>query len=257
MVNDNITLHQCLHGYSSGHRLISTSIELDREPQKLMLDLSDISGTPVDSNFNNCITGYPLPNEQFYVIAKTWYAKEMERPGCVWTHSLVIPTKHLSEITDAEILINTFIRPASAKSFNIYSKQLSIKQNELSQNNLVYNSASESNEQIEILNNLYNPNEESHVVFPGNSSKRYEQFFVNIWIQQWPKLKSKFKFCTGALSLRRWYDEHFDLQVTHRKCLPMFKKSNKISIIYDDRKKIGMYAPDNFINFFLKKYLFV
>ena len=41
-------------------------------------------------SFVDYYTGYPLENGEKYVIAKTWYAYEMKRPGCVWTHSIVL-----------------------------------------------------------------------------------------------------------------------------------------------------------------------
>ena len=46
------------------------------------------------------ITTYYLEDSGYYVIAKSWYAQEMERPGCVWTQSLLIPLTDLPPTFD-------------------------------------------------------------------------------------------------------------------------------------------------------------
>ena len=59
------------------------------------------------------------------MIAKSWYADEMRRPGCVWTHSLLIQRNDLGKIIDYRQLRTLFKRPAvDEEDFLDYSKSI-------------------------------------------------------------------------------------------------------------------------------------
>ena len=73
--------------------------------------LSDWSEYTNPKDEADYVTIYPLQNSEYYIISKTWYAGEMKRPGCVWTHSFLIPFSQLSQITDFRIFTDLFVRP--------------------------------------------------------------------------------------------------------------------------------------------------
>ena len=82
-------IHQTLHGYNQGHNRLASSYPLsaqDDDKMKMLSDWSEYSNNK-DSSY---ITAYPLSDGKHYVVAKSWYADDMERPGCVWTHSLIL-----------------------------------------------------------------------------------------------------------------------------------------------------------------------
>src|SRR4051812_447737 len=108
-----LTLNQTLHGYNEGHRLLAASIELPPRSERLIHELSDLSGDGFYSGFEEYLTAYPLPerNQKLYAFARTWYASEMERPGCVWTHTLIINIEDFKFITDVNVLLELFSRP--------------------------------------------------------------------------------------------------------------------------------------------------
>lgn len=81
---DEIRVEQFLFGYDNGHKVLSTSVQNRLMQQKDMEILSDASG---NGRFDNYITCFPLVKDGYYVFSKTWYADEMTRPGCVWTHA--------------------------------------------------------------------------------------------------------------------------------------------------------------------------
>jgi hypothetical protein len=85
-----IRIHQLLHGYDEGHRLLAGSIKPDAQSAKSLVALSDLSGQGEAPGSFGYITGYPLPQMNAYALARTWLAPEMPRPGCVWTHTLLI-----------------------------------------------------------------------------------------------------------------------------------------------------------------------
>src|SRR5262245_53670958 len=90
-------IKQALHGYSDGHRLLAFSCRLPRDAENLMLILSDLSGPGGGDQFDPYLTGYPLGSAGRYALACTWPAPEMGRPGCVWTHTLLLGEELLAE----------------------------------------------------------------------------------------------------------------------------------------------------------------
>ena len=105
LTRDRIKVDQTLHGYNDGHRLIEGSLKLPQSDARTMLVLSDASGSGSRIPANGYITGYPLAESGKYVLARTWAAPEMSRPGCVWTHSLLIDFADLARLGSVDDLL--------------------------------------------------------------------------------------------------------------------------------------------------------
>lgn len=203
-------IHQTLHGYNDGHTLLSSSIELPPDLKRVMLPMTDISGVGIVKGFEEYITGYPLKKGNFYALAKTWYAPEMKRPGCVWTHTLLIDFTDLANINDVSFLLGLFHRPDTINpELNIYKNSINfefappILDEPINENrDLVFS----------IIDGLYSY--EEPVVMQAQSSIIYEHLFLKLWIQQWPRLKRNFSFSTGSISLRKFENQLLDLQIT-------------------------------------------
>ena len=115
-------IHQALHGYNQGHNRLASSFPLsaqDDDKMKMLSDWSEYSG----NNDNSYITTYPLSDGKHYVIAKRWYADDMERPGCVWTHSLIVDLDNLDEKFDFRSLVGLFKRPVKGE-YSFYSEDI-------------------------------------------------------------------------------------------------------------------------------------
>jgi hypothetical protein len=108
-----LTVHQCLHGYEDGHRLLASSCKLSRDSEREMLALTDLSGSSGGAVFEPYFTGYPLSNGEFYVLTQTWLALEMQRPGCVWSHSFLFTLEQIAAIDKLPLLFPYFTRPSS------------------------------------------------------------------------------------------------------------------------------------------------
>ena len=110
-----------LHGYKLGHNYIQGSIVLpcthDMDKIATLSDWSEYVGI---NNERDYITAYPLDESPYYVVAMTWYADGMRRPGCVWTHSLLIHKDDLIKITDFCNLLYLFEVPLT-ENFESYS----------------------------------------------------------------------------------------------------------------------------------------
>jgi hypothetical protein len=84
MERPEIRIDQALFGYREGHRLLQASRKFVPTTERNLLTLTDMSGPRMVEGFEEYVSGYPVPGEESYAVVKTWYAPEMERPGCVW-----------------------------------------------------------------------------------------------------------------------------------------------------------------------------
>jgi|SRR6266850_1440297 len=209
--NDVFEIQQTLHGYSDGHRLLEASRALPRKTERTVLILSDMSGPTMLRGFDTYLTGYPLSEAGVYAFARTWYAAEMPRPGCVWTHTLFIENADLARIADPRALLGLFTRPQSGQALSQYRSPLTLPGTSRNSEGVDQNRALESIA-INTLAALYG-SPDMPIYIPADSSERYEDLILAIWTQQWPRLRRSFRFCTGSLSIRAIDDEAFDVQV--------------------------------------------
>ena len=202
-------IHQMLHGYNQGHNLIQGSIILpSSEDMDCMSTLSDWSEYVNSQDDADYITIYPLENSQYYVIAKTWYANEMKRPGCVWTHSFLIPFHQLAQIADFRVFIDLFVRPKDGL-FDFYALPLQInstieRDKPLFDNKLI----------IPSLPVIYNEliNQRSLAFYIENNSKFY-QYLCLLLMNYFPyQILSQLSFSTGSSTVRKLNNKPFGLQ---------------------------------------------
>lgn len=203
-----IKIHQALHGYVDGHREIASSLKLKPQDSKTMLILSDIAGSGVRVSVEGYLTGYPLTDSGYYAIAKTWPAPEMARPGCVWTHTLLIEFADLANLKSAKELLSIFRRPMLGE-LNGYSSYCAMEigldyEPELSL---------DSNQWVrKLLLALYSKPEKS-VIATYTSECDPVPVVLALWFQQWPRLRRAFSFCTSTITDRSSDRVTFDLQL--------------------------------------------
>lgn len=203
--NNNLIIHQTLHGYKEGHKLLSHSVDLTPQERNGLLLLSDHSGTGKDLSFSNYLTGYPVPGGRFYAFAMTWYATEMPRPGCVWTHTFLIDISILWTIEDVEPLIFLFKRPEVGE-YRSFATSLAFRITEFERKKRPLSQAF-----YNLCCHLYS--KDKGLALLAESPKQVERAILDVWSYQWPRMKRSFTFCTGALSPRSLDGAIFDLQV--------------------------------------------
>lgn len=120
-------IHHALWGYSNGHHLLASSISLSNQSLKILGPLSDLSGPAVLNGFDGYLTGCFIPEENLYALSKTWYAPEMPRLGCVWTHTLFLDCNNSDDINQID-LDSLFQRPCGLekKWKNFYATPIKI-----------------------------------------------------------------------------------------------------------------------------------
>ncbi|HWY13119.1 MAG TPA: hypothetical protein VN026_17410 [Bacteroidia bacterium] len=228
-----IIIHQALHGYLNGHQLLACSRELNIVEKKMLLFQSDLSGSMVDTGFETYLTGYPVTEGNFYVLARTWYAKEMERPGCVWTQSLLIDFSDLGKISEFEELLFLFNRPQKGE-FGNYSKPLTFQLQSESQKRKISHGEGWSK-----LSYFLYENPDKSILVPSISSDKWDLDVLNIWSDQWPRLRRNFTFCTGALSLKTVNEKEFDIQIVPERNLSSVQRQSTTGNIYDSNVQVN------------------
>lgn len=205
-----ITLHQALHGYADGHRQLATSAKLTQRDAKTLLVFSDISGP--GTNIDECgyLTGFPLAESGVYALARTWPAPEMSRPGCVWTHTLLIDFADLATISSLDALGSLFRRP-EISAYSGYGKVTIFAEHQRDQSL----TRTEQAWGQRLLMGLYGKPRSRITAVPPNGVD-VEAIVLAIWGQQWPRLRRAFRFCTWAAADRSSESQHFDLQLLPR-----------------------------------------
>jgi hypothetical protein len=203
---ESIIINQTLHGYKEGHRLLAASCEIPSNSERVLLELSDLSGDGIVRGFEEYLTGYSLPEHDFklFAFAKTWYAHEMERPGCVWTHTLLLNIESLKHIVQSNDLLSLFHRPVKGTSFSSYQEQISLQINQEASSVNRIRFQSQSFDSRTLLENLFYSlyQYKRSVVVLSHTADQVEDHVLSIWLQQWPALRANFSFCTGSLSPR-------------------------------------------------------
>ena len=212
-----IHVAQALHGYRNGHELLATSHRLSRDGSRTLLELSDLSGPAARTRgFESYITGYPVPGEHLYAIARTWLATEGGRPGSVWTHTLLLTPEQLATI-DLVNVTKWFRRPTTTEQTLGYGRPLKINRKDMSQRPRgvpPFRLAAHGARAEGMFEALYGSDSAAlAILLPAESSNEYEHLVLHAWSLQWAELRGRFSFCTGALSARHVEGHPFDLQV--------------------------------------------
>jgi len=205
-------IDQSLHGYLDGHQLLQASLTLPSRAAWEVLKLSDLAGTVVRS-FDGYITAYPVPETDLYAFAKTWYAYELPRPGCVWTHTLYLPASVVEGIA-LDSVERLFVRPGEGAD---YSQPLVLEADphgSLNEDGLLNSRLSIPIDHSILVASTYllYGKGDTTLLFAAEASEQYKPLFYALWKQSWPSLRMKISFCTGGADVRYLGNEPLMLQ---------------------------------------------
>lgn len=226
-----VSIHQAIHGYRDGHRLLSSSTPLSADATRAMLVLSDMSGPSMQPGFDEYLTGYPLAGSEFFVLARTWYAPEMQRPGCVWTHSLLIPRPQVSNVTVAR-LVEMFRRPQLEGVEKAAATPITLR------DNVGDDSRRDGFGDRAVAAALVGAvlGQPRPVIVAVDTAGQIEPVILRLWEELWPAERARFSFCTGALMPRSNAGALLDLQAVPRAIPPsQFRKSASAALVLDLR----------------------
>jgi hypothetical protein len=225
------SIHQAIHGYRDGHRLLSSSSPLSADATRAMLVLSDMSGPSMQPGFDEYLTGYPLPGSEFFVLAKTWYAPEMQRPGCVWTHSLLIPRAQVSNVPTA-CLLEMFRRPQLEGVEKAAATRITLRDEARG------DSRGDGFGDRAVAAALVGAvlGQPRPVLVAVDTAAQLETVMLRLWEELWPAERARFSFCTGALMPRSNAGALLELQAVPRAIPPsQFRNSASAALVLDLR----------------------
>lgn len=205
-ISSKITINQLLHGYDEGHRLLGGSIKPEGKDAKTLMAMTDLAGYGETWGPDGYLTGYPLSEMGVYALTRTWMASEMPRPGCVWSHTLLIDFSDLASICNTKFL-KLFNRPEGGTSKASYSKPLKVDDD--------YDwdkDASLPARALAALVYAVYSFPEDNILIRSCDDMPIEQMVLSMWLQQWPRLRRGFRFCTCAFPSRSSVAEGFDVQ---------------------------------------------
>lgn len=183
-------LDQCLFGYDDGHRLLATSLPLGEEAAGLA-ELSDLAPQTVFGRSDSYWTGVPAPGIGRYALMRTWPAPEMPRPGCVWTHALLLDPAEMEVIPDLAVLAALTRRPEGPSDRAYYQKKIPLRLREA----MFVRQSDELLLLEALIAELY---EMSGPVSLPAEPGRADRTIFTVWSQQWPRLRRNFRFQTAA-----------------------------------------------------------
>jgi len=204
------TFHQALFGYDGGHQLLAASLTLPTDARHFLAVATDMSGSAPGEGFNHAYTGTPVPGINFYAVFCTWLAPEMPRPGCVWSHVLLLDLADIAELRDLAALRSLFSRPEIPLQLEDYSRPLIYP----AQQNSVPRPPVDEGLASRLLASLYCEAQRPVVITAVVVLPAHEELIFALWSQQWPRLRRNFRFSTGSFADRGRGGPAFDLQVT-------------------------------------------
>ena len=217
-------VHQALFGYEGGHQLLRSSIALSVETTHFLAVATDMSGSAPPGGFDAAITGLPVPGTQFYALFCTWLAPEMPRPGCVWSHTLLIELADLASISELEALRSYLSRPTTGL-YDAYATPFRFRPTA----GALGSPGFERSNVTQLIRGLYEK-PIGPVVVPARSSQDVEKLVFAVWSQQWPRLRRSFRFSTGSFADRGRQAVAFDLQVTPLESRYLWQKARLIEL---------------------------
>jgi hypothetical protein len=236
--------NQALFGYDTGHHLLGASVQLPAEIRHLLAVATDLSGSAPPEGFVAAYTGLPLTGTNYYAFFCTWLAPEMPRPGCVWSHVLLIELADFAELPDLGALRSVFRRPSS-KQFNEYHSPVEFRTQPLNSTVLAATRIPHANQTLEAL--YVSPKQS--VVIAGDDAEENEDLVLALWSQQWPRLRRSFRFSTGSFADRGRGGAAFDLQVSPKANRRAWQRGGDHLLLdsVDESDRVPSANPQNWI----------
>lgn len=226
-------IQQALFGYSNGHHLLSSSINISATMLKVLEPLSDLSGSDFQEGFLEYLTGYFFDQEEYFALSKTWYAVEMNRPGCVWTHTLLISFGDLDKLPKDRDFNRFFCRPSIIGRYDEYKKPIVIEPEIYIENN----EASSHGNNIKtkkLLSAIFES--QRPVIIGANAASEYDNVFFALWKSLGNSVLNGESFCTGSLSNRIVNKKPLDFQVVPINKVKNIFRTIQTGVILDDIK---------------------
>ncbi|ASL44118.1 hypothetical protein bAD24_I11550 [Burkholderia sp. AD24] len=188
-----LTVNQCLFGYDDGHRMLACSVSLPPASASRLLVMSDLApGITLSAN-SSYWTGFPVHGTKYYALMRTWGAPEMPRPGCVWTHALLLESTDMSRFRDMRKFAALVRHPGTQESLEEYTEAIHVDLSCIEYSAVGESSAVTEAQAISVIRALYGAHSKGKLEGPLGA---FDAAIFAAWSQQWPRLRRAFSFRT-------------------------------------------------------------
>jgi len=239
-MSERCRINVALFGYREGHHLIASSVSFPAPVRQFLATVTDSSGPESSRGFRSAYTGLPVPNTDFYALFCTWPAPEMPRPGCVWSHVLLIDLADLARIPDLSFLRNYFRRPEQTIESLDFDTPLDVEIPEG-----VPSLNGDFLARADWLLKLLYVTPSTSIAVLSDEATPWEDAVFALWSQQWPKLRRDFTFSTGSLGDRGLAGKAFDLQIASRASKRIWGRETSYSTLVTEWKESSPPSPDD------------
>ncbi|WOH80559.1 hypothetical protein RX327_33110 [Bradyrhizobium sp. BEA-2-5] len=220
------SIDQALFGYADGHRQIASSVRLPPKDLYLLSSASDLASGARLSERDSYLSGLPLPESRKYALFRTWAAPEMPRPGCVWSHVLLLGPKISASIPSLSEVLPFFRRPVASETSS-YGDPLDISFSSFVEPASVHLIS-------EIISGYYTGGRATLSPDSGEPDE-IENAVLAVWSQQWPRLRASFSFCTASLNENRRAEQNdYSVQVAPLDEAPSISRERWVSFAAAD-----------------------
>lgn len=220
-----LDVQQLLFGYDRGHTLLAASSPSAKKRANAIL--SDTDWDPrAASGTESYLSGRPLAGEKCYALMKTWRAPEMPRPGCVWTHVLLIEEADLARVSELEWFEKFLKKPETIGNYQTYLQNIDF---DLEMTKTQIPQVELDQRVISDLVRLVYLDQYRPEIF--SNSTGVEQGILALWSQQWPALRRRLSFRTAHLAATKSSSKsNFEIEFRELKNTP----DHLIGVLVDD-----------------------
>jgi hypothetical protein len=204
-------IDQALFGYRDGHRLLSATADLSSADRRLLVRETDNPDAGRTRSWESLLSGYPLPSGR-YALSMTWPAWEMPRPGCVWTHTLLLD-EHALSTTQPTSLLALFCRPNGPEpALDDFAQPLDTATKSIASARPLGGPAYEWACALTwaFFDPPIRPVRATRVELEDPDRHRV---LLTVWAAAWPTLRGHVSFIDAPRTPRRLGDDAFDLQL--------------------------------------------
>ena len=224
------SLDHALFGYAEGHRQLASTARLPSQDMYHLSAASDLASSVKLEPAKSYVTGLPLAESRRFALIRTWAAPEMPRPGCVWSHVLLLDESVMSAQADMSVFFSLFRDPREV-SRSFYSRPLAL---DVAENASAAPNAVRGNMIADIIGTYYS--HQPTFLAASAGAEAIEAAIAAVWSQQWPRLRMEFSFRTAQLGSAPRRSGRYDVQVAIPEIGESLRSSDWIGIAAADAR---------------------
>jgi hypothetical protein len=189
-----VTVHQALYGYSRGHRQLSSSLQIEAEAGRILRVATDMS---FEGHSGSYLSVFPLASLKKQAFVRTWPAGSWMRPGSVWSHVLLLEWSDLARIENFRDVLD-LNKPRNLRNDQDAERFAYECSRELGLTIAPRSAPGDASKNVidpaVLVSAVYSSSRP--VTVTSASPEHEENLLLELYAQQWPRLRRSFAFRT-------------------------------------------------------------